>query len=51
MGADLSEKPSPLLLVGNDPGEGQVRIVVDEDLADIEDNMLYFRRHGPSFGI
>ncbi|ENN89095.1 hypothetical protein RHSP_01265 [Rhizobium freirei PRF 81] len=45
MRAHIGEEPFALGGVGNDAAVGNVRIVMDEDLADIENDMPYFRRH------
>ncbi|MCY1299049.1 hypothetical protein D9M70_485630 [compost metagenome] len=39
MGADIGEEPFALRLVGNDAAVGQVGVVVDQHLADVEDDM------------
>ncbi len=39
-GADVFQKPTPFRSIGNDIQIGQLRIIVDQDLADIEDDVL-----------
>ncbi len=46
-GADIVEEPFALRFVGDQPAEGQVGIVVDQHLADVEDDVADFGHAGP----
>ena len=46
--ADIVEEPLPLGRVGDQPAERQVGIVVDQHLADVEDDVADFGHAGPS---
>ncbi|MNL44053.1 hypothetical protein D3C87_1665970 [compost metagenome] len=50
MGADILEEPLALFGIGNDARKRQVGIVVNENLADIEDDVVDLVCHDVSCG-
>lgn len=46
MGADIGEEPGALRFIRDEAAEGKMRIVMNKDFADIENDMSYVGGHG-----